>query len=284
MKIFHHNDPDGFCAAAVARKAGKDGELIASDYRMEVPVDDIKEDEEVIIVDFSFEPDVMKKVLEKTDNVIWIDHHGTAEDYEKSYGKELDGLRNFEPKSEAGCELAWKYFFPGESAPTVVRLIGDYDKWAHRFEASKPFFEGIKMQKYVSDPASDEWQDLLSIGCYTVDSILDTIIADGKTAIRYRDQYCESMCDDYGYDTEIGGLSCFALNLFGFGSQAFGKRMTEYDACIAYIHDGKQYTVSMYSDDENTDVAKTCKDQGGGGHKNAAGFTCSALPFEPKES
>lgn len=282
MKIFHHNDPDGYCAAAVAVRAGKDGRMIESDYRMEIPVDDIEDDEEVIIVDFSFEPDVMKKVLAKTDNVIWIDHHATAEAYEDEYGRALDGLRNFEAKSEAGCELAWRYFFPDKPMPKAVRLIGDYDKWAHNYPASKPFLEGIKMQRYVDCPGAMGWKSLLEGGA-EADEECDKIIEDGKTAIRYRDQYCETACEDYGYETDFGGLKCFAANLFGFGSQTFGDRMEQYDACIAYVCDGTQYTVSLYSDNDKIDVSTVCKDNGGGGHKGAAGFVCKTLPFKPKE-
>jgi nanoRNase/pAp phosphatase (c-di-AMP/oligoRNAs hydrolase) len=51
-----------------------------------------------------------------------------------------------------------------------------------------------------------------------------------------------------------------------------------YPVCIAYVHDGEKFTVSLYS--TTVDVSKIAKKFGGGGHKGAAGFTCDKLPFE----
>ena len=289
MKIFHHNDPDGRCGAAVAiKKLGKAAELIEMDYAKEVPVDRIQEGEHVYVIDFSFKPDVMKKVLAKTENVIWIDHHATAKEYEESYGRKLEGLRNFKECDEAGCELAWRYFFPDDPAPAAVRLVGDYDKWAHNLKDSTPFFEGLKLQPGSSDPRSALWHSLLLAGKTKLEDMTDQSMVkrirdEGRIGIKYRDAYCQDMRKSYGYPTELGGLKCYAMNVYGFGSKAFGDLMKRYDACIAYTFDGNMFTVSMYSDNKDIDVSKVCKDQGGGGHKNAAGFQCKKLPFSPSD-
>ena len=282
MKLFYHNDLDGRCGAAVILRAVKgDPKLIEMDYTRDVPVDSIEKDEEIIIVDFSFEPKVMKQVLAKTSNVVWLDHHATAKAYEKEYGRKLHGLRNFENKSEAGCELAWRYYYGPDEMPTVVRYIGDYDKWAHRYKDSTPFYEGMKMRS-TDYPTNEIWTKLLSL--VTDAAVIDNIVEDGKLAIKYRDTYCKEMVEDFGYETELGGLSCYALNVYKFGSQTFGPRIKKYDACIAYVYDGKLFTVSMYADRSDVDVSKVCKEQGGGGHKGAAGFTCKTLPFKPVDN
>jgi nanoRNase/pAp phosphatase (c-di-AMP/oligoRNAs hydrolase) len=66
-----------------------------------------------------------------------------------------------------------------------------------------------------------------------------------------------------------------------FGSQGFVERFDEYPICIAYIHDGEKFTVSLYSKDVHVD--KIAQRYGGGGHKGAAGFKCEVLPFFPTE-
>jgi len=285
VRVFYHNDPDGRCSAAVVvKKLGDKVKLTEMDYAKEVPVDSITLGEKIYIVDFSFQPDVMKKVLKRTTNVVWIDHHNTARAYEKAYGTKLDGLRNFEDQAEAGCELTWRFFYPDSPAPAAVRLVGDYDKWAHRLADSTPFFEGLKLQPGASDPRSQLWKTLLmQEKSPSLADKVDRIRDDGRIGIKYRDAYCRDMRKSYGYETELGGLKCYAMCVYGFGSKAFGELMKRYQACIAYTFDGKQFTVSMYSDSKDIDVSKVCKDNGGGGHKNAAGFTCKTLPFKPTE-
>jgi len=285
MLVVHHNDADGRCSAAIVLKAHDrmNMRFQEMDYKDELDIDSIKPDEQVIIVDFSLKPEVMKKLWEKTQNVTWIDHHVTAGDYD--YGPEIKarikGLRNFKDKAEAGCELAWRHFFEGQPVPMAVALLGDYDKFALKKPTSLPFFEGLKMETGIEDPKSAIWRQLLSPRQFQ-NKDLDRIIENGRTAMKYRDAYCKEMRDAFGYETELGGLKCFATNIYKFGSKGFGDRMKEYDACIAYAHDGNKFTVSMYSDKDGVDVSKVCKEQGGGGHRSAAGFTAAELPFKPK--
>jgi hypothetical protein len=99
----------------------------------------------------------------------------------------------------------------------------------------------------------------------------------GKSAIKYRDNYCAGLCKSYGHETEIDGQKAYACNQFMFGSGGFGERFNQYPVCLAYIHDGKKFSVSLYS--TTIDVSIIAKKHGGGGHKGAAGFVCEELPF-----
>jgi len=277
MKCFHHNDLDGRCAAAIVKRYWKncefDGigeEYIELDYKDKIYIEEIVPQETINIVDFSFKPDVMEKIFELTKNVIWIDHHKTAKDYPYQH---LKGLRDFTDKSMSGCELAWKYFFPDEIIPQAVILIGDYDKWALKHQPKCfQFYEGLKME--ITLPDSPLWVSLLS-GDINLES---KILIQGKSAIKYRDNYCDKICNDFGYEIEWEGYKAFATNFYQFGSKGFGFRVEEYDFCIAYIHDGQKFTVSLYSV-KDIDVSQIAKKYGGGGHKGAAGFITKELPF-----
>lgn len=288
MQIYHHNDADGRSAAAIVRKAHDNinMEFHSIDYKDDFPHEKIKDGEIVIIVDFSLEPEDMKKLRAKTDKIYWIDHHATAEKYEKEYGQpKLKGLRNFKEKEKAGCELTWDFYFEGQDMPIAVAYIGDYDKWAHKLPQSLNFFEGLKMEKH--EPTDPLWKKLL-YSHKDQGKEVDRILENGKTAIKYRDEYCREMREGFGYETELHGLKCYALNVYRFGSKAFEGVIDDYDACIAYISDGDQYTVSMYTEKDNVDVGKVCEKLGkkyntsGGGHRGAAGFVCKDLPFKPK--
>lgn len=274
MKCFYHNDLDGRCAAAIVRMAVENQEddgtgfsYIELDYKDEVPVDGIENGEQVIIVDFSFKPEVMAEVLKKTQSVTWIDHHKTAFEYD--YGIELRGLRN---KEFSGCELAWQYFYPNREMPMWVVLIGDRDKWAWKHGDQTAWFN-LGMQVQPHQPTDPIWSQLHS----SPERVMAEAIRDGMVARQFRDQFCRDYAESYGFPTTFEGHRCFALGLYTFGSEAFGEKMRHYDICLSFVFDGKKHTVGLYS--EKIDVSGIAKSRGGGGHKGAAGFTCDQLPF-----
>ena len=267
----HHNDFDGICAAAIVAKFYKDKTVgfIETDYRLPLPKDDAIKDNDIIIVDFSFKPDDMQHIIDIAHSVVWIDHHATAKEY--PYQK-LCGLRNFNDKEEAGCELTWKYYFPDEKMPDAVKLIGDYDKWALKLQPQCfQFYEGLKVTPGTNSPLSVIWKWLF------IDCEVGNTISHGKIVIQYRDNYCSKLCKSFGYETEIDGVRAYACNQYMFGSQGFGELFDKYPLCLAYIHDGEKFTVSLYS--ITVDVSVIAKNHGGGGHKGAAGFVCNELPW-----
>jgi len=259
MKIFYHNDLDGRCAGAIVNLFFKNDpdqiEFIELDYKDKVPVERILVNERVIIVDFSFKPEVMEKVLEITDEIVWIDHHKTAFEYKYS-----------------GCELAWIFYYPNIVIPRAIQLIGDRDKWAWKFgKETAEVNQGIKL--YPHQPMDIIWDALLK-----PDASLLKIRVAGEICIKYRDQFCCDYADSYGFETEYEGYRCFAMGLYMFGSEAFGDRMDKYDICLSFVFDGKRWTVGLYS--KTIDVSQIAKKNGGGGHTGAAGFVCDDLPFK----
>jgi len=279
MKCFYHNDLDGRCAGAIVYRAVSrkdDWEFIEVDYKDEIDIDKIEDGEKIVIVDFSFEPEVMEKVLLKTDDIIWIDHHKTS--FEYKYSRELDGLRLNE---YSGCELAWKYFMKNRPIPYPVELIGDRDTWRWKHGTTTTYFnEGLKL--YPHHPKDEIWDYLLSENEFLVFGWVKEIVEEGRTAARYRDVICEDYANNFGFETTFEGYRCFAIGLLMFGSQAFGERFDRYDICLAYEFLGDKWVVKLYS--ATVDVSAVAKKYGGGGHKGAAGFICSDLPFKKKGS
>ena len=276
IHCIHHDDLDGRCSAAiVAYVYGKTFRwavnFIEANYDTILNFDGIQNNDVVYIVDFSLQEDMMKSLMEKTKRIVWIDHHDTAKNYSYYY---LDGLRDFGEKSSAACELTWRFFFPDEDLPIPVMLIGDYDKWA-LLHAPKcfEFYEGMKMIDH--SPTAPIW----GVAFSSINpEYFNTITDMGKTAIKYRDEYCKDMTIRFGYEVEIAGIKGFATNLIGFGSGAFANKMDEYDFCASYVHNGKFFKFSLYS--KKVDVSEICKKYGGGGHTGAAGFSSETLPWK----
>ena len=278
MIIYHHSDNDGRCAGAIALRWGRGQigttwperiETIEVDYGNPIDTDIIWDNESIIIIDFTFKPEVMAKVLEKTQNVTWIDHHASNYDYPYL---NLPGIRDFVPKSKSGCELAWQYFFPGYDVPWAVTLIGDRDKWANIYPESNTLRQGLKLNNTL--PESSLWDDLLFP---KEGNLLNDIIKNGEICLAFRDSLCKDYCDKFGYEVLFEGYKCFVMGLHFFGSDAFGGRLKEYPICISYEFNGDLYIIGLYS--ETIDVSEICKRWGGGGHKGAGGFEHKQLPF-----
>ena len=279
MKIYFHSDLDGRCAGAIACRALRDQnkgakvELIELDYKDEIVVKEINPYEQVIIVDFSFKPEVMEKVLLLTKNIVWIDHHKTA--FEYKYSEELRGIRD---NKFSGCELTWKYFYGKKEMPRAVELIGDKDKWAWKFgEHTANFNMGMKL--YDHQPEDKIWNRLFGLGAYFRLAEVSDIIEEGKICIKFRDQFCKDYAKSYGFETVFENYKCFALGIYMFGSEAFGDRMKKYDICLSYEYVGDSWIVGLYSI-KDIDVSKIAQKYGGGGHTKAAGFVCRELPFK----
>lgn len=288
MRIYFHNDLDGRCAGAIAYRAAKaEGvktELIEINYKDNIDIKKIKIGEKIIIVDFSFKPDVMEEVLLLTKNIVWIDHHKTA--FEYKYSIELDGLRD---NAYSGCELAWKYFYGKKPMPRVVELVGDRDRWSWKFgEDTVHFNMGLLL--YDHQPKDLIWSTLLNVDAHIPTAHLRKYIInikeEGKICLKFRDQFCDDYARSYGFETVFEGYKCFALGLYMFGSEAFGERIKEYDICLSFAYLGNSWIVGLYS--TIVDVSKIAIKYGkkyktsGGGHKFAAGFTAPELPFRKK--
>jgi oligoribonuclease NrnB/cAMP/cGMP phosphodiesterase (DHH superfamily) len=297
--IYHHNDADGQCAAAVVLYAleldvlaGDDDVTCRElDYKDADAVDfqkQVRRDEHVVIVDFSFKPPKFAELMERTRYVTWCDHHRTAANYDYArdegnpYGQRIKGLRDFTDKGLCGAEVTWCHFMERMCViPTAVVLLGDYDAWRMRDpEHCLPFYEGLKLVD--TDPEGTLWPVLFTESSDgRLGDLAEGIIKKGSTAILYRDRYCGKMRTNFGAITKWEGLTCYVCNIGLFGSKGFGELMDLFDVCISYVHDAKtgRWNVSLYS--LKRDVGQLAKKHGGGGHAGAAGFTCEAarLPW-----
>ena len=108
MKLFYHGDLDGHCSGAiayrVAKSQGKDVELYEGKYGMSLENIPFKKDDEIVVVDYSFQKKGQwEYILGFTNNITWIDHHKTSIDDYEHYG--FKGIRL---NGTAACELTWK--------------------------------------------------------------------------------------------------------------------------------------------------------------------------------
>ena len=304
MKCFYHNDADGKCAGfwvahtAVMENIETPTEFIEMSYEKPFPMDTIKPNERIYIVNYSISPDEMRKLLQITTDVTWIDHHKTA--IEKYDGFEYD-IRGLRYDGIAACMLTYCYLhhmtYCGvgninpfdismtKDAPVFTKLIADWDVWKFDYgDDTRKFITAFN--SYDFRPDSKEWERFFVDG-KVIGPVVgwlyngegeDEMTVEGAAMIKYRDGWAKSYLERFGFETEFEGLKCFAVNLGNCNSEYF-KSLPEgkYDAFMPFAFNGEKWTVSMYS--TTHDISGICKKHGGGGHAKAAGFTCVELPF-----
>lgn len=297
--VLYHDDMDGRCSAFWVRKSLRQYHakitMIPMQYHYNFLPEAVPENDEVYIVDFSLAPEVMDRLLERTKNVVWIDHHKSAIEKYEGYPHELTGIRAI---GVAACVLTYLYFnvltdngrgnvakFEDHmvtKVPMFTRLIGDRDIWAWVFgEKTKNFYAGLELCN--TSPESQVWDDLLSGGI----KITRMLEEQGKIVETFKRISRADMVGSYGYEADMpdfGQYTFVACNSSSYrSSEVFESLTNKYDVLIVYAHNGDQWHVSLYAGNgADVDVSEIAKKYGGGGHKGAAGFSCQELPFHKK--
>jgi oligoribonuclease NrnB/cAMP/cGMP phosphodiesterase (DHH superfamily) len=276
MKIFYDNDPDGCAASWIIKKALENKILHTKEkisfepvgYEDGLPIDSIQPKETVFILDYSIPTEDMKKLLNKTTNVYWIDHHKSAIEMYKEFPFEIKGLRDMEYST---CENVFRFIFKEKyPIPKVIKLVGDYDIWREGFEKEAlPFVSGIQI--FDLDPTKGNWEKF--------DENPERYITIGKVIEMHKKEEYKSLQPKM-YEAELKGLKCLVLNAPIRGAFVFKghPKENESDLRVLYHFNGTNYSFSIFS--TKHDVSEIAAKYGGGGHKEAAGFVYDKLPFK----
>jgi uncharacterized protein len=275
---FHHNDADGRASGAIVRYAlGEKVHLVETDYNgKELAWEDLQRGDQVIVVDFSFPYQDMKKLSEDY-NMIWIDHHISALTEFASISQDWAGIRSIE---EAACVLTWQYFFPEKPLPRAVVLIGDRDIWRWAESETGAFNEGL----YVQDTSAGNdslWRPLLEDD----PQLLQQLLEEGSRLREIRLAEIRKTIENRGFSVSFEGHKTLAINTPGNGD--FGQYGCDLGYEIVYCYQDQMQNrqlmtvVTLFS--RSVDVSVIAKKYYGGGHAGAAGFSFprAGSPFPP---
>jgi len=275
----HHNDLDGRASAAVVKKKHPEALCIETNYDRPFPIDQLQELDTVYMVDFT--PDKLadfQRLLEKTDDVHWIDHHGRNIKKYPFYDRAVNGLR-VEAKP-SGAALTWTYLFgDDEPLPAAILHTSDYDCWIYDFGLVTKSFEA-GMQTQDVNPESNIWKALLDDCATTRAAALSEVTKCGKIILEYRANQNKEIVKTCAFECELKGYKVIACNYPCVGSQLFNSiDKTKYDIMSVFRTNGHSIVVSLYDEHSKVDCGEIAQEFGGGGHKGAAGFECKDLPF-----
>ena len=331
--IYHSIDLDGWMSAAIVKhwfiennkehyifdvnqmKPIKDtGEVKSKNildfigYNYGQPIPNLSGYDKVIMCDISFEPTVMKGLIDRlNNNFIWIDHHISAIKScppTLSYANSVDdvlpvsGIRD---TKFAACELTWKYFFPNESMPEIVRLLGRYDCFGHKNtdEETKvlEFQYGARQCICNYEEAYNYLLKSLEgviqydyIGQYTIEdiihkkgvSIYQYLCTEAKQSYKngFEINLVEEITDHIGKNIVSRKFICINKERFNPINFGIDYHKDGYDGCACFHFNGTHWCFSLYNDNGKVDCSQIAKRYGGGGHKGAAGMIVDLETFK----
>ena len=286
MKCFYHSaDLDGHCSGAIVKLIHPICKMYPINYGDDFPWEEINQGERVFMVDFSLQPfEQMAKLASRCD-LTWIDHHKSAIEDHKNWNNEHTEYLSIKGVRKVGigaCSLVWGYLFPEYSQPDPVKRIAEYDVWNHKHPFTLPFQYGARM--YDTDPSKKEgmlfWRSLLLPDEEAPFVTYSQVVKEGAICLKFEEQQNKKACK-LAFGIEFEGLKCVAINRPA-NSKVFESVWDpkKYDVMLSfYLRKPDQWTVNLFTDKPDIDVSEIAKKYGGGGHRGAAGFQCSELPF-----
>lgn len=253
VTVLYHRDADGFGAAYAAwKKFGDEAEYISVQYGEPLPKIPV-ETQRLFIVDFSYPVETIQLLQGLYPSVVVLDHHKTALPLTELPGCYID-------LDKAGCQMTWEFMHDQALLPDILRYVADRDLW--RFE--EPYSEEVNL--YI---ASLPWD-------FTIwDRFdLDLAVVSGSSIKAFRDGQIKAALRNVRMIT-LAGYEVPCVNASENISEIGNRLCQEYPEAafsVSYCDRKDCRSWSLRSIGE-FDVSAVAKLFGGGGHRNAAGFS-----------
>ncbi|MBW2692839.1 MAG: hypothetical protein JRE57_09425 [Deltaproteobacteria bacterium] len=269
--IFHAGCPDGFGAAWAARRTwGDDARYIPRSHDDDFDPERF-ENELVVFADISLTNPLLRRLGEVAGELLVLDHHLTARDHfasDPSLENALtaNGHRVYFDLEQSGAMLAWNHFHPDEPAPDLLRYVQDQDLWNWELPESEEINAAIG-----SYPRRhDDWDKLAA---RPIGSLAD----EGRPIVRAnRIEVARALA--HAHPVAIGSVRIEAVNArhprAEIGHELATRAKYGQPWGIVYRVVGSRVDCSIYSLGD-CDASAIATRFGGGGHRNASGFSVS---------
>lgn len=295
--LYHDKCMDGAVSAALVVRYmqdtyGKFVTLYPVQYGCDIVI--CKPEDYVIIVDFSFEPERLQELATLVSGLLIVDHHYTAtstiEQYVKTTMPEFNYFLDVDPagKNACGASLTHKLFGSGHSS--LVELTTTHDLWKHNGDLNH---DALKLNYSFSDKCRclDASNPVVKLFTNLIDndSEVNEWIENGQKIVEASVAVMQKTIDDTGvfykvgfdFGTGVQVMTVPIVNSAKSGTSVLGGELARhYGVGVTYFYDavGGKYVYSLRSHSQDYDVSHYAKSMGGGGHRNAAGFTSRSAP------
>ena len=239
----------------------KDVTYVQGVYGVVAPELNNLEGKVLILTDFSYKRNTMRRLAATAKHILVLDHHASAE---RDLVDLPDNVTVDFRMDESGSTVAWKFFYPDTTVPSLLNYIRDRDLWLFELEGTKEISAALFSYPY-------------SFG--TIDMFInapEVLIVEGEAICRRATADIQSLLPIVTRTMKISGYTVPVANLpLVFTSEA-GNILAEnqpFAACYWDTATGRVF--SLRSVEGGVDVSKIAELFNGGGHKHAAGFKLS---------
>lgn len=286
IKIIYHKDcMDGIASAFIASETFKMYQESVSAIAVQYGGEDIlfgrdpnkalkeplaKEDV-IYFVDFSLPRDLMIELSTMVKEIVVLDHHETAQSELEGLEEKLENVTVIFDMERSGATLAFDYFDPCIDG-SIFDYIEDRDLWKFELDYSKEVNAAIKF--YTKPNCLESFKET-----YERFDPVEFSNA-GEVLLKQQDIQIKSKLKKVK-DLSLKGISFKAINATENISELGNAICTEYNtpALVYFITEHDKVVCSLRSTDDLKAVEPVAKALGGGGHRNACGFTLELEDF-----
>jgi nanoRNase/pAp phosphatase (c-di-AMP/oligoRNAs hydrolase) len=258
LVIYHGGCRDGFCAAWAVHEAEPSADFFEGFHGQEPP-DCAGRD--VVMVDFSYPPDVLKRVADQCASLLVLDHHKTAQAALESFVHPRATIVFDMERSGAG--MAWDYFNEERERPWIVDYVEDRDLWKNALPHSTSVSAYIGTLEYKFQKWSEASQ--LEHGHRDAAEFGSAVEAKVRQYIR-----------------EVS-KNAILVDFEGHNIPMVNAPQVDISELLNFLAHGKTFSMGWWQRGDGIfsyglrsigdfDVSEIAKRHGGGGHRNAAGF------------
>ncbi|API59496.1 hypothetical protein BSL82_09405 [Tardibacter chloracetimidivorans] len=288
--IYHDHCADGFGAAWACWLRWRDRpEYIAASYGSPPP--DVV-GKNVLIVDFSYKRDVLREMGKQAHSIVVLDHHKTAqadladwaiEDVAGDFWAGDDVMKSVRHNDDyigqpiaalfdmnrSGARMAWDFCHENDP-PNLIQLIEDRDLWRFQYDETKPFSLWLR-----SEPFNFErWELIAQELADGRDG--DRIMTEAHAMQRFFDAKVDEIAS-FAKRRRVGDHEPIVVNCPPMFASEVGHALLDKHPnapfAATYFDAPNVRMWSLRSRDDREDVSAVASQFGGGGHRNAAGFS-----------
>lgn len=231
---------------------------------------------QIAYVDIAPPNEELIELSEIAAQIILLDHHVSSRDRIEAdlrVENALDG-RGHDIRfdlSNSGAVLAWKYFQPDEPIPDLLRYVEDQDLWNWELPRSQEVNAAIG-----SYPLSFEvWDELARRDIHSLADEGEPLVRAKRTEVA---RALHKAAPLVIHNRRVEAVNASA-HRSAIGHELAKRALFGEEWGCAYHITGNRVSATLYSIGD-LDVASVAISLGGGGHKNAAGFSVSLSEWQ----
>lgn len=191
-----------------------------------------------------------------------IDHHLSSASKLENLAKANDRLRFIYDLNHCASVLSWKYFFPAEAVPDLLRYVEDSDLWLERYAETKLITCVVSIYRNHPTQVANLFSEPIT-----------TLVERGRSLSEYIDSNVAKYLQVPPIKIRLGTYDVLAFNITDQQSVCGNHLAKEHHQAVAlFTIKGEVVRFSFRSTDADTpaalDLAVTI---GGGGHRNSSG-------------